>query len=354
MLFKKKAVSALCSLIIGFTSFQSLANAPYELMGVTTETGEKQSYVAVKNDVTLPVTVINGTKEGPVLLLTAGVHGDEYPSMFALQQLKKLIKPNELSGVLVLVHLANVEGFHARLIALNPKDYKNLNRVFPGSENGTHTEQIANILTNEFIAKADYLIDMHSGSNNETLLNHVYAPFIGDEELDSRTLALAKATGMRHVVLYGDRPRDPENAISYPNAAMTRGKPGLTTEIGHLGLSNEEFVLEAIDVAKNSMRFLEMLRGAPKDNKKPSVYESVTPTPVTKDGFFIASVKVGNFIAEGQKVGTVTDYFGNVIEEVFATVSGRIMIVNKTPPVRAGESVVSIGVMAKKDKRKKR
>ena len=349
MFSKTKATSALASLIFGLTSFSSLANAPYELMGNTTATGEKASFVAKQNGISLPVTVINGSKEGPVLLLTAGVHGDEYPSMFALQKLQKEIDPSRLSGVLVVLHLANVDGFHSRLIALNPRDHKNLNRAFPGSASGTETEQIAHILTKEFINKSDYLVDMHSGSANQSLLNHVYSPFVGDEKLDALTLDLAKATGMRHIVLYGDRPRDPENSISYPNTAMTRGKPGLTTEIGHLGMSDEASIDEAFDVAQNIMRFLKMLPGKERAHAKPVMYDAVVSTKSPADGFFTSTVKVGNFIAQGQKVGVITDYFGNQVEEVIASESGRVMMVNATPPIRVGESVVSIGVISRKE-----
>ena len=340
---KTKSVASFVVAILYLLSLPVSANAPFELMGKTTHTGHKTSYMANKKEVSLPVTVINGEKEGPVLLLTAGIHGDEYPSMFALQQLQQSINPKEMGGVLVVVHLANLDGFHEHRLALNPRDEKNLNREFPGSADGTPTEQIADLLTKEFISKADFLVDMHSGSANQSLLNHVYSPFIGDEVLDELTLAFAKATGMQHIVLYGDRPKDPNNSISYPNTAMTRGKPGLTTEIGHLAQSKEEFVKDAFTVARNTMVFLGMLEGEPAEHPESIIYETLKSAKSTTTGFFQPAVVIGDKVKQGQEVGTFLDYYGNRVETITAPISGTVMMVNQTPPIKSAESVVTIG-----------
>lgn len=346
MLIKNKfVISAIAAACCTF-SMQVSANAPFKLMGVTTKAGEKHSYLAKEKDVILPVTVINGKNDGPVLLLTAGIHGDEFPSMYALQDLHKSISPDHLTGVLVILHLANLDGFHGRRQALNPRDEKNLNREFPGSADGTPTEQIADLLTREFISNIDFLVDMHSGSTNQTLLNHVYSPFIGVKELDDLTFEFAKATGMQHIVLYGDRPRDPNNSISYPNTAMTRGKPGLTTEIGHLAQSNEEFIREALQVAKNTLYFLKMLPGEPVQHPTPIIYDKLEYPKSTTTGFFQATQEIGNKVVKGQSIGTVLDYFGNLIETIKAPVSGTVMMVNQTPAIQKGQSVMTIGVEA--------
>ncbi|MFZ8199950.1 succinylglutamate desuccinylase/aspartoacylase family protein [Alteromonas portus] len=344
MLFKKKALAGVLVSLCSALSLNANANEPYELMGVTTQTGEKASYLATEKHITLPVTVINGKSDGPVLLLSAGIHGDEFPSMYALQQLQQNLDPNAMSGVLVVLHLANLDGFHSNRIALNPKDEKNLNREFPGSADGTPTEQIAEVLTREFIGKADFLIDMHSGSANQTLLNHVYSPFVGNEELDALTFEFAKATGMQHIVLYGDRPRDPNNSISYPNTAMTRGKPGLTTEIGHLAQSDEESVAKALEVARNAMYFLKMLPEKPKPHPEPIIYETIKYPKSSKTGFFKASVVIGDKVTTGQDIGTVTDYFGNLVESLKSPVDGTVMMVNQMPAIKDGQSVMAIGV----------
>lgn len=344
MRFKNRTLAFVAISLCCAFSLNVSANEPFELMGVTTQTGEKASYLAKERDITLPVTVINGKNDGPVLLLTAGIHGDEFPSMYALQQLQQSIDPKEMSGVLVVLHLANLDGFHGNRIALNPKDEKNLNREFPGSAQGTPTEQKAELLTREFISKTDFLVDMHSGSANQTLLNHVYSPFVGDEELDALTFEFAKATGMQHIVMYGDRPRDPNNSISYPNTAMTRGKPGLTTEIGHLAQSDEASIAEALKVATNTMYFLNMLPCKPVEHPEPVIYETIKYPSSTTTGFFRPSKAIGDKVQKGQEVGTVVDYFGNHVETIKAPVDGTVMMVNQMPAIKNGQSVMAIGV----------
>ncbi|QCZ95136.1 succinylglutamate desuccinylase [Salinimonas iocasae] len=316
-------------------------------MGETTEPGEKRAYIASHNDIKLPVTVVNGAKSGPTLLLAAGTHGDEFPSMFALQRLAKALDASTINGTVIVLHLANLDGFHGRRLALNPKDEKNLNREFPGSPTGTATEQIADLLTREFISKIDFFVDMHSGSSNQKLLNHVYSPFVGDKKLDALTFDFAKATGMQHIVMYGDRPRDPANSVSFPNTAMTRGIPGLTTEIGHLAQRDEKSIEFAFDVTKNTMIFLSMLPGERAVHPKPVIYKDVKYIKSEHDGFFTPLKTIGDKVKPGTRLGTVTDYFGNIQQTITAPTHGTILMINETPPVKNGESPVAIGIVQK-------
>ena len=334
--------------VICTISFNTTATTSFELLGVTTKAGQKNSYLATEGAITLPVTVVNGLQPGPVLLLTAGIHGDEFPSMLALQRLRTELDPADIKGTVVLLHLANLPGFHGRRLALSPEDEKNLNRVFPGKKNGTSTEQVAELLTREFISRIDFLVDMHSGSSNQHLLPHVYSPFVGDDKLDTLTFEFAKATGMKHIVLYGDRPRDPNNSISYPNTAMTRGKPGLTTEIGHLGQRDEEFVEQTLTVARNTLYFLKMLPGEPAYHPDPVIYDRLTSVSSPADGFFTPLVTIGDEVETGTVVGEVTDYFGNLVERLKSPVSGTILMISQTPPIKTGESPVTIGIKAKR------
>lgn len=320
------------------------AKESFELVGVSTPAGESHSYMATEGDISLPVTVVHGAHEGPVLLLTAGIHGDEFPAMFALQRLRSELDPNELRGTVILLHLANVHGFHGRRVALSPLDEKNLNRVFPGDKDGTPTEQVAELLTREFISRADFLVDMHSARSSGKLLEHVYSPFVGDEQLDNLTFEFARATGMKHIVMYGERPRDPDNSISYPNTAMTRGKPGLTTEIGQLGQRDEHFIEDALAVARNVIYFLEILPGQVAQHPNPVIYDRLIALESAHDGFFTPLAQVGDAVQAGDVVAEVTDYFGDVLQQLHAPESGTVLMINHTPPILSGETPVTIAI----------
>ena len=85
----------------------------------------------------IPITVVHGTGDGPTLALIAGTHGYEYPGITALQRIRKSLEPGELSGTIIMVHIANLPSFLGRTIYFSPADGKNLNRVYPGDPDGS-------------------------------------------------------------------------------------------------------------------------------------------------------------------------------------------------------------------------
>ena len=117
----------------------------------------------------IPVTVVHGASDGPVLALIAGIHGYEYPPITALQTMRTQVDPATLSGTIILVHIANMPAFLGRTIYYSPVDGKNLNRMFPGDPDGSISQRIAHILTTEVIDQANYLVDLHAGDGNEAL-----------------------------------------------------------------------------------------------------------------------------------------------------------------------------------------
>ena len=91
----------------------------------------------------IPVTVVTGANEGPVLALVAGTHGSEPSPIIALQRVRAKLNPAELTGTVIIVQIANLPSFQHRTIYRGPWDQKNLNRVFPGKADGTSSERIA-------------------------------------------------------------------------------------------------------------------------------------------------------------------------------------------------------------------
>jgi len=104
----------------------------------------------------VPISVIRGARPGPTLALIAGTHGSEVAPIVALQRLRPLVAPAELRGTLVLVHVANLPSYLHRTVYRGPWDQKNLNRVYPGRDDGTVSERIAAAITREVIDKSDY------------------------------------------------------------------------------------------------------------------------------------------------------------------------------------------------------
>ncbi len=314
----------------------------FRLGGRSIPAGANQSYELKVDTAAIPVTVMNGARPGPVLTLVAGIHGDEFPPILALQSLRSELRPADLSGTLVLIHLANTPGFLGRTIARNPVDGKNPNRIFPGKANGTLTEKMAYLLTTEVVNRTDYLVDMHAGSANESLWPHVYSPFVGDDDLDRRTLDLARASQFRNIVLYGDRPRDPENSISFPNTAMTRGKPGITVECGQLGQRDESCVNRLLDAARNILRHLQMLPGEAVRTDGAILHRKLHYLSSPATGMFFPVAKAGEAVESGALLAYISDYFGNRVTEIRAPVRGVVLIIYDTPPVSKGEEAITL------------
>ncbi len=290
----------------------------------------------------IPVSIIHGAKPGPTLALVAGTHGYEYAGIIALQRIRQNINPAEVSGTLLLVHIANPPSFYGRTIYYSPADGQNLNRVYPGKADGTLSERIAFAITHEVIEKADFLVDLHAGDGNEALRPYVYLPETGQAELDAASRGLAIAFGLDHIVLDKGRAQPPEASLYTDQTAISRGIPAITTETGQLGLSDDYWVSLAEDGILNIMRHLQMLPGAVIPNEHVVWLEDYQVIRAPASGIFRPAVRDGYAIAENGLLGELVDPFGERIAELRAPFAGVINYVLGTPPVSEGEPVAMV------------
>jgi predicted deacylase len=287
---------------------------------------------------TIPITVIKGSKPGPVLALTAGVHGYEYPPILALQRLQV----KKLAGTLIIVHVANMPSFLGRTVYFSPLDGKNLNRVFPGREDGTESEQIAHAITTNVIDKCDYLLDLHCGDGNESLRPYVYQTVTGDAPFDERIAELVANFGFDHIVIDRARPKDPAASIYCSNTAITRGKPAMTVEAGFLGGTDEKSTIAILRGVESVMRYLKMIPGKPL--KKKPVYldpAEVLTSPAT--GILYPHVERNAMVKKGAVLAHITDFFGKKIAQVKAPLAGVVLYIVATPPITKGQPVGCVG-----------
>lgn len=101
----------------------------------------------------LPVTLIYGREEGPTVLVDGGIHNAEYGGIECVTGLAKQLQPEDIKGILIMIHIVNVNGFQARTVSVSAEDGKNLNRVFPGNENGTYTDKLAYFMEKEIFLR---------------------------------------------------------------------------------------------------------------------------------------------------------------------------------------------------------
>ena len=323
---------------------------------ITAQAGAKASgeiqVPAVKDEATtIPITVIHGAKSGPVLALIAGNHGYEYTPILALQRLRERLDPQQLSGTVILVHVANMPSFLRRTVYYSPVDGKNLNRAYPGKPDGTVSERIAYQITKEVIERADYLLDLHCGDGNESLRPYSYWDVNGGgAAIVEKSKQMALAFGLDHIVMDTERPTDAANSIYCSTTAITRGKPAITIESGALGMSDNESIARIEHGVLNVMRHLQMLAGKAQLVEHPLFIGRNEVLRSEATGIFYPLIERGQTCAKGTLLGYVTDFFGKRVYELRAPFAGELLYILGTPPVSKGEPLAMIGQVAQTDK----
>jgi len=336
------------------------AQAPVTVGGVTAQPGTAaygEFQVPARGTdagTVIPFSIVNGAKPGPFLALVAGTHGAEYPPILALQRLRASIDPKELSGTILMVHVANMPAYLGRAIYYTPGDHKNLNRVFPGRADGTISERIADVITREVIDRAQYLVDLHCGDANESLRPYLYWTINASPALVESVRQLALAFGMDHIILDKARPTDPAASLYLENTAITRGKPAMTIESGAMGQSDEESIQRIERGVAGVLKHLKM-RAAGPDPVQHAVFLGRNQVITSQHtGIFYPLVERGHTVADGALIGRVTDFQGRTIEEVRAPFGGEILYVVGTPPTTKGEPLAFIAALATADEIPKR
>ena len=295
-------------------------------------------------DTHIPVTIITGTRSGMTLALVAGIHGSEPSPILALQRVREEVDPAELSGTVILVHIANVPSFVHRTIYRGPWDQKNLNRVFPGKSDGTVSERIAHAITTHVIDQCDALVDMHSGDGNEALRPYAYWNQLGlSEDVDRRACDMVLAFGLEHIVVDRGRPRDRGVSVFCSNTAHVRGKPAITTEAGGLGIPTTDAVSINVRGALRVMRHLEMLPGPRERVERPRWIEPSEVLTSPETGIWYPAVEPDQVVSAGDSLGRVTGYFGQTLADVRAPLDGVVLYVVASPAMTKGEPVAMVG-----------
>jgi predicted deacylase len=325
------------------------AQAPFTVGGVRAAPGTAASGVLTvparggDQGTTIPISVIHGARPGPVLALTAGVHGMEYTPILALQRMRASIDPRTLAGTVIMVHVANMPSFLGRTIYYSPADGKNLNRVFPGNPDGTLSERIADVITREVIDRATHVVDLHCGDGNESLRPYSYWITTGAAEVASTGRQMALAFGLDHIIVDRERPSDPRASIYLSNTAVTRGKPALTIEAGGMAGTDNQSIVQIENGIAGVLKLLKMRTDGPDPVSAPVLLERSEVLRSSFSGMFIAAVEKGHTVAAGAIIGRVLDFDGKLLEEIKAPFAGEILYVVGTPPMSKGEPVAFIG-----------
>ena len=292
----------------------------------------------------IPVVVAQGAKPGPVLALVSGAHGTEYASIIALEKVIERLDPAQLSGTVIVVPLVNVRSFEQKVAHVNPVDNKSMNRFYPGKMDGTQTERASYLITKQIVERCDHLIDLHGGDIDESLRPYSYWTVSGNAQQDAMSKQMVLAFGLDTIIISADRPKDPAASRYLENTATTRSKPSITVEAGHAGTVESDDVEALANGCFNVMRFLKMLPGEVRPVENPVWLEKIESITSSETGIFYPLVKRGTYVAQGAKVGYVTDYVGKTLLEARAPVAGVVTFIRAVPSMTKGETIANIGI----------
>lgn len=285
-------------------------------------------------DYILPVTVICGKNPGKTVLITAGVHSCEYVGVQAVIDLERELSPENINGTLILVPIVNRSGFEHRLPTLVPEDGKNLNRVFPGSADGSASERLAWFFTDKIFPNIDFYMDLHSGGIYEDLDHYVY--FVGncDPAVSEAAMQVAKACNVPFMV-------KSSSTTGCYNYAGVMGVPSILLERGGNGRWSHEEVKADVEDVKNMLRKLGVIEEPVIDyHMDPFLLERPLYLTVSQSGLWYTDLKAGDEVKVGQELGYITDYRGNFLECVHAGHDGRVLYLTKTLYADKGTEVV--------------
>jgi predicted deacylase len=296
----------------------------------------------------LPHKVITGAAgAGPHLLITAGVHGDEFEPMAAVRELIRMLDPRELTGRVTLVPLVNEPALRRGQRAA--EDGKDLARTCPGRPDGTITERIADALS-RFIRSADYYIDLHTGGTLFQLVPLSGYMLHANPEVLAAQRRMAIAFDLP--LVWGTTPTLDGRSLS---VARDANVPAIYVEHGGGGTCDPTKTAELVAGCANVMAELGMLRperrrggrGASRvqyvvHDDRPSSGHMQLNHPSPADGFFAAAVKLGDIIEAGQPLGEVVDALGEASVSVAAASAGMVAVLRTFPPVNKGDALATL------------
>jgi len=293
------------------------------------------------SDVEAPVIVIAGKKHGPVVWLMSCGHGDEFGGALALQRVAKALDPATMTGLVILIPVANPPAFQAmRRVNPSPDDLMDFGGAFPG-EPRFATERIAATYTTLWKDHADFVVDLHTGGDRFVQYPFVIFTVTGTVPVE-RMESLARMFGVP--TLWRDRDKVFESDISITLPAI--GIPAFLLEVGGSGVMERQQDARQAEFALSFLRGIDIVPGEPLQLERITVFERYRIITPSRGGFFYPLVRPGDPVSEGTPIARIVDVYGDEVEILRSPVSGAIVIgIQEFPVVTTGSWVAELGIL---------
>jgi predicted deacylase len=312
-----------------------------EAVAVGTSRGElRVGDTADGEAVTIPVAIVRGAGDGPVLWLNGCVHGDEYCGAFIIHEVLRTVEPTRLAGAVVALPMLNITASQRgqRMSPFATFGHGDLNRCFPGTPDGAFTDQMAHAIYSELRRWADYFIDFHTALTPDTRWA-LFANAPG--EVGRKSEGMARAFGLKSTL---PAPMDILGGSSMIAAARD-GIPSVIVEMGGIGSAFErDTVLEGAERLRNVLRHLGMVPETPTDHGPLTYFSNFAWVNATRGGLFEPAVRCGQRLDKGTLVGRYTNAHGEIVDEVASPHAGVVLAIHPGPAMATGDVLVHIGL----------
>ena len=300
--------------------------APGESRDVTLPIGESYSSMTVR----IPLHIRRAEKPGPVLFVSAALHGDEINGTGAVRELIQDPDLQLLKGSVIFVPVLNLLGFdrHDRYLP----DRRDLNRSFPGTLKGSLASRMAKVIFTEIIGRSDYGIDLHTAAVRRT--NY---PNVRGHLSHAPTRKLAELFG-GEIVVNGQGP-----VGSLRREARKAGCPTIIMEGGEVWKVEPGVVKAATRGVKNVLKGLGMLEGERETYSFQLIIEKSQWIRSDRGGFMLFHVSPGDLVEKGQPIFTNTTLLGKELNTTYAPFDGIVIGMSSIPTVSPGEAVCHLG-----------
>jgi predicted deacylase len=282
----------------------------------------------------IPIIVERSKIDGPTVLFTAGLHGDEINGVEIVRQLivQKINKPK--TGTIICIPVINVFGFVNQ--SREFPDKRDLNRVFPGSKLGSLASRFAYNLLREVMPNVDYVIDFHSGG-----ASRFNAPQIRIVPNNPELKTLSDIFNTSFTMFSKNIPGTFRNSCNKLGVKMLLFEGGKSIDI------NDVITQEGVEGSKRILHHLAMLNSKKKiiTPEKETIYiEKSVWVRAKYSGMFHGYTKIGDYVTKGQLLGSISDPYGKVEHKVKAPNSGYIFNVNDAPIVYQGDAIYHLSL----------
>jgi predicted deacylase len=298
-------------------------------LGESKQVQLKFSETYLGQEVFIPAYIMRAKKNGPRVFLTATIHGDELNGVGILRELLYDTPPALVCGSLIMLPVVNVYGMenHTRYLP----DRRDLNRSFPGSEDGSLSSRLARVIFHEVVTQCDYGIDFHTAAVRRTNFPNVRADLTNKE-----ARMLAHAFGCELIV----NGKGSEGTLR--RTSTESGVPTIILEAGEVWKIEPGVQEIGVRGILNVLKTLGMVRGEPEQPRFQVSSKRTTWVRAERGGILGYHVKPGDLVNEGQVIATNYNIFGQEHRSLKSPVDGVILGMTTMPAVKPGQPVFHV------------